>query len=83
MRSLISRSCSSTAAKRIALEWKGSRRRRCRMMSSAGSKPISRPAGRRSVPVSVTRATRGSAAAGSTLSGTSPDSPSTIAFTLP
>src|SRR5215468_21860 len=71
------------AAKRIALEWNGSRLRRCRMMSSPGSKSISRPFGRRSLPVSVTPVTSGSAAAGSTVSGTSPISPSTTAFTLP
>jgi hypothetical protein len=52
-------------------------------MSSAGSKSISRPEGRRSRPVSATAAAAGSAAAGSTVSGRSPDSPSTMAFTLP
>src|SRR5215813_5174348 len=52
-------------------------------MSSLGSNSISRPEGRRSLPVSVTAATRDAAAAGSTVSGSSPDSPSTIALTLP
>ena len=83
MRALSSWPRSLVASKRIALEWKGSRLRRCRTMSSPGSNSISRPDGRRSLPVSATLATRGSAAAGSTVSGASPDSPSTIALTLP
>ena len=44
---------------------------------------ISRPPGRASRPVARTRATSGSAATGSTVSGCSPVSPSTTAFTLP
>ena len=83
MRALSSWPCSLVASKRIALEWKGSRLRRCRTMSSSGSNSISRPEGRRSLPVSLTLATRAAAAAGSTVSGCSPDSPSTIALTLP
>ena len=83
MRALTSWPCSSVASKRIALEWKGSRLRRCKTMSSSGSNSISRPEGRRSLPVSVTAATRSAAAAGSTVSGRSPDSPSAIALTLP
>jgi hypothetical protein len=35
------------------------------------------------MPASLTLVTNNSAAAGSTVSGTSPDSPSTTAFTLP
>src|SRR5438067_5039997 len=52
-------------------------------MSLSGSKVISRPPGRASRPVSLTLATSGSAATGSTVSGCSPVSPSTTAFTLP
>src|SRR5690349_13604980 len=52
-------------------------------MSESGSKVISRPPGRVSRPVSRTRATSGSAATGSTVSGCSPLSPSTTALTLP
>jgi hypothetical protein len=83
VRALTSWPFSSVASKRIALEWKGSRLRRCRTMSSPGSNSIPRPDGRRSLPVSLTLATRSAAAAGSTVSGSSPDSPRTIALTLP
>src|SRR6516225_557320 len=67
----------------MPLEWNGSRLRRCRTMSLSTSNATSRPFGRRNRPISLVSSTSGPAAAGSTVSGSAPVSPSTTALTLP